>query len=472
MNWKRVVILIWISSTAALCETAYAEAVSEQAIDQLMDRHMASRHIPGASIAIVQNGRMVLAKGYGLADIELNVRADDNIVYELGSISKQFTSTAIMLLVEEGKLSLDEKVAQILDDMPSAWGDVTVRHLLTHTSGIRNFSNLPVLLAAPRTDVDNQDVIALVSGFPLEFPPGENWRYTNTGYYLLGMVIEAKSGMRYDQFLQDRIFFPLSMISTRVNSRREVVPGRARGYVEESGRILNAEYQSPTQPFAAGAIVSTVIDLARWEAAIDSATLLDQSTIALMSAPTRLHDGTIRPYGYGWDLTPYHDAARVSHGGVILGFSTYFTRFVDSNLTIIVLVNLQRGGAQSIAESIAELYLPRLRGRHSSEIEDKDPKLTAYLRTVVESVADGRGETQWFTPEWIEFFFPDRIKEGKQLLGNYGALNAFVLIDDKIEDGRRVRAYDAVFGTVPLRLNLTVSTDGKVAGIGIQSMLN
>src|SRR6185503_5682934 len=211
------------------------------------------------------------------ADVELNAPATENTVYQWASVSKQFTATAIMLLAQDGKLKLEDSISRHYPDSPSTWKDVTIRHLLTHTSGIKSYTSLPNFFKSIRKDYEPDELIGLVKDLPLDFEPGEKWEYCNTGYYLLGLVIEKVSGKSYAQFLKERIFDPLKMSTARLNHQFEIIANRATGYDNRSNGLWRSEFVSPTQPFAAGALVGTVLDLAKWDAALYGHELLPTS---------------------------------------------------------------------------------------------------------------------------------------------------------------------------------------------------
>ncbi|HZS08833.1 MAG TPA: serine hydrolase domain-containing protein [Blastocatellia bacterium] len=459
---------LFTSVCAALLLVSALAAARANGVDEFVQKQMEARHIPGVSVAVVQDGKVVLAKGYGMANVELSSPATENTVYQLASVTKQFTATAIMMLVEDGKISLDDKLTKILDGLPAAWDGVTVRHLLNHTSGIRSYTSVPDFFKTARKDYKKEEIIKLVTDAPMEFAPGEKWNYNNTGYFLLGMIIEKVSGKEYGAFLSERIFQPLGMTSTRVNDLTEVIKNRAQGYTWNNGRLRNGEYLSPTQPFSAGALVSTVLDLAKWDAALYTEKLLRRASLDQMWTPTKLNDGKTQDYGFGWGVDVYRTRKRLSHGGGIQGFSTFITRFVDDKLTVIVLVNQEGGAAAALANGIAEFYIPALKENAPKPVADSDPKTTQFLKEVITSLAGGTGDPNWFTQEAQKFFFPNRIKEGKQMLGALGALKSFELMEETVRDKNKVRGYKAVFGTTAMRCNFMLAEDGKIAGIGIR----
>ena len=236
-------------------------------VDAFVQGLMQKRHIPGVSVAVVHDGSVVLEKGYGLANLELGVPATENTVYQLASVTKTFTATAVMMLVQEGKLALDDKITERLPDLPTAWQKVTIRHLLSHTSGIKSYTSVRDFHKTSRKDYAQRELLDLVAKEPLEFTPGEKWNYSNTGYFLLGMLIEKVGGKPYGEFMAERIFKPLNMAHTRANDLRAIIPNRAQGYEWNGKELRNGEYVSPSQPFAAGMLVSNVSDLVKWDAA-------------------------------------------------------------------------------------------------------------------------------------------------------------------------------------------------------------
>jgi D-alanyl-D-alanine carboxypeptidase len=345
-------------------------------VDDFIKAEMSHRHIPGLSLAIVKDGTVIKAKGYGLSDIELKVPATPQSVYQIASSSKQFTAAAIMLLVEDGKVSLDETINKYLPDLPVTWRGATVRQLLTHTSGIKDYSELADAGDARSKDFTRSQIIALVSEAPLEFQLGEKWNYSNTGYFLLGMIIERVSGQAFGEFMHNRIFRPLGMGVTRMNDLNEIVSNRAAGYVLRNGSLHNAQPVSPTHPWAAGALLSTVLDLAKWDAALYTERLLRKSSLEQIWAPAKLNNGQLardsffnNHYGFGWFLGEIDGHKYVEHGGVIpSGFASEIIRFSNDRLTIIVLTNRHADDFLAseaprpwdIAKGIASLYIPAL----------------------------------------------------------------------------------------------------------------
>jgi CubicO group peptidase (beta-lactamase class C family) len=229
-----------ITAGAFLLSSLANGVLARDPVDAYVQAQMRARNIPGLSLAVVRRGKVVKAAGYGMANVELSVAATQHTVYELASMTKPFTALAIMLLLHDGKLSLDDPVVRYVVELPHAWRSVTIRHLLTHTSGIPNHTDLPVIVNDESRDYTRAEMLAFLAAVPVEFPPGKRWAYNNSGYFLLGLVIEKAAGQSYEQFLSERIFQPLQMTATRGNNVDELIPNRAAGYVIRGGRLLRA----------------------------------------------------------------------------------------------------------------------------------------------------------------------------------------------------------------------------------------
>lgn len=329
------------------------------AVDDCVKTEMANQKIPGLSLAVVIEGKVVKARGYGLACLELGAPAASETLYGLGSISKQFTATAIVLLEEKGKLRLDAKIVELLDGLPGEWADVTVRHLLTHTSGIKEEQWKGGIVEFDRYEYKQEEVIKTAFG-PLESKPGEKFAYRNVGYRLLGMIVEKISRQSYWDFLDEHIFKPLGMTATRNSDPRTIILHRARGYGRAGDVFVNRDPVTASAAFSEGALMSSVLDLVKWDAALNGEALLKKSSLAKMWTPVKLNNGTTYPYGFGWSLGDTQRRKTISHGGGLPGFVTYIGRFVDDKITVIVLTNCESSDAQQVAQLVAGFYVPAL----------------------------------------------------------------------------------------------------------------
>jgi CubicO group peptidase (beta-lactamase class C family) len=303
------------------------------------------------SVLVARDGKVLWSKGYGMADLEHDVPNTPETKFRLGSITKQFTAAAIMLLQERGKLSVEDSVCKHVEPCPEAWRTVTIHHLLSHTAGVPNLTNSADFPDFQRTKRDPATVESLINRFrdrPLEFKPGEGWKYSNSGYILLGHVVERASGKSYESFMRENIFAPLGMTNTGIDRADEVIRGRARGYAPGPGdRFVNAPYIDMSIPFSAGALYSTVGDLHLWDQALYGERLLKKSSLDAMF--TAVREG----YGYGFRVGKLHNRRVIEHGGGIEGFRTSLHRFPDDRVTVIVLSNYEAATASRVAQDLA-----------------------------------------------------------------------------------------------------------------------
>jgi D-alanyl-D-alanine carboxypeptidase len=299
---------------------------------------------PGLAAIVVRKGETLYRAAFGLANVELGVPLQPNHVFRIGSVTKQFTSAAIMMLAEEGRLAVTDPITKFLPDYPTQGKTITVEHLLTHTSGIQSYTDMPKWRNMFRQDMSLTELIDLFKNEPMQFEPGARWRYNNSGYILLGAIIEKVSGKKYADFVQERIFTPLGMKDTRYDVTDQVIPRRAAGYGRAGDRIVNAQYLSMTQPYAAGALMSTVDDLAKWDAALTAGRLVNADSLAKSFASYTLAGGDESGYGYGWSAGRYEGLAVQQHGGGIHGFRSHVLRIPSDGVYVAVLSNLAGAG--------------------------------------------------------------------------------------------------------------------------------
>ena len=325
-------------------------------VDQIASQSLGNR--AGMSVAVVRADETIIAKGYGFANLEQRAPATADTVYHIDSITKHITAGAILSLVEQGKLSLDDPVTRFVPQLGDKWSKVRIRHLLSHTSGSESYTDLPSWGPQERLDVTSNDILGLVRDVPFHFEPGTSWRYNNTGFYLLGMVIEKVTGQPYADFMSEHVFRPLGMAATRYGDFRPIVANRASGYELDHGTLVNAEPMSWKAPFAGGALCSTAMDLVRWERALEHRELIGPATLKLMRSPTMI-DGVSLDYGFGTRLGSLGGHRVIGHTGTGGGFRNVLMRFPDDDLTIVVLTNTDGGSPSQlvIAARIARLVL-------------------------------------------------------------------------------------------------------------------
>jgi len=338
------------------CTLSPAMALADRT-DDLLKGEMQKHQISGLALMVVRDGHPIKTACYGLANLEWNVPVSTDTVFEIGSMTKQFTAACILLLAEDGKLSLDDKISQHLKDIPPSWSNMTIRHLLTHTSGIKNYTVLDGFELTKH--LTQAQFIQKMGSYPLDFQPGDSWSYCNSGYNLLGFIVENASGKNYWDFLHERILDPLKMTSTTSRLPGIIVPHRAAGYELTNGVHINRDYDL-TDLFSAGAIISTITDIAKWNAALDGNKLLKPASREQWWTPAKLNNGTSKGYGFGWVLDPLDGHKNIGHGGATSGFSSTIQRFPNDKLSIIILTNADETGvASKLAKEVAALYFDK-----------------------------------------------------------------------------------------------------------------
>jgi CubicO group peptidase (beta-lactamase class C family) len=440
-------------------------------IDDYIATQLRRLHIPGVSLAIIRDGRMLKAQGYGFANLELKAPATKETVYEIGSNTKQFTAAAIMMLVEDGKIRLDDSVTKYFPEAPQSWRGITIRHLLTHTSGIQNHVAVPDWLDVFRTNLKfetappRDELLKMFFKLPLEFQPGESWAYDNTGYYLLGIVIEKASGKSYWQFLDERIFKPLRMNATRNTDPQPIIPDRASGYEWKNDHFENRPVLLPAIAFSAGSLLSTAEDMAKWDAALYAEKLLKKSSLDQIWTAAATNDKAPMPfnYGFGWFVDSYHGHRFVQHSGGTPGFSSVIYRFIDDKLTIIILTNHSDRIVDQLAIDLAGICLPVLKRPEASR--DPDPKTTATLKDVISDLTAEKYEPASFTPAMRIFLGTATGKAFWKWFAEHGALGSFVFSDRENRGDIQVLRYKVSLGGNSYWFSVRMTKDRKIAQI-------
>lgn len=354
-----LVFLLLIGSFPAAARTSKpSDAEIAKAIDEFLTKTFKADE-PGASVIVVKEGKVIFRKGYGKANMELGVPIEPNMVFRLGSITKQFTAASIMMLAERGKLSITDDITKYLPDYPTQGHKITIEHLLTHTSGIKSYTSMPEWLALWRKDLKLNELVDLFKNQPMEFAPGEKWNYNNSGYVLLGAIIEKLSGQSYEDFLIKNIFEPLDMKDTYYDSTTRIIPRRVSGYSKSAKGYANAEYLSMSQPYAAGSLMSTVDDLAKWDAALSTDKILRQESLKRAWTPYILNNRKPTKYGYGWYMTSIEGSRTIEHGGGINGFITDAIRLPDERIYVAILTNRELS-VSDVSRKVAALALGKV----------------------------------------------------------------------------------------------------------------
>lgn len=333
---------------------------TEAAIDRAVAEAMAAQRIPGLALGVVRDGRLVLARGYGIANLEHNVPVTPETVFKIGSVSKQFLAAGVLLLAQDGKLALDDPVSRHLSGTPPTWEPITLRQLLSHTAGvIREGPAYTPIRSQP-----DSVVVQSAFGAALLFAPGTGWQYCNVCYFALADVIRIRGGQPWPEFMAERVFRPAGMLDTRTTTTTELVPRRASGYVWQAGQFAPAPEVPGLRP--SGAFLSTVRDLARWDSVLTRGALLSSASRDEMWTPARLADGTPARagdgddppgYGLGWQIGTLDGRRRIHHGGSLPGFRAQYARYPDQGLAVIVLTNGDGARPAEIEAAIARLIL-------------------------------------------------------------------------------------------------------------------
>jgi CubicO group peptidase (beta-lactamase class C family) len=329
--------------------------VSSQNYEETFDRMISQKYPtdePGTAVLIAKEGEVIYNKAFGIADLELDVPMKKDMVFEIGSITKQFTAISILMLLEEGKLALDDDITKYIDDYPTHGHTITIHHLLTHTSGIKSYTSMGEWQGKWRQDYKPKEFIDFFKNEPMNFAPGEKFSYNNSAYFLLGYIIKQVSGESYPEFLEKHIFKPLNMANTYYGSQTEIIEDRASGYQSKNG-FVNAEYLSLTQPYSAGAIMSTVSDLYKWNKALHEYKLVEKETLQKAFTNYKLNNGEPINYGYGWAINEIHDISTIEHGGGIFGFTTNAIYIPDKEVFVAMFTNRSDFSPSSVSTRIA-----------------------------------------------------------------------------------------------------------------------
>lgn len=434
-------------------------------VDEFVRTEMAREKVPGVAVAIVDHGNVVKAEGYGYANVEHEVPVRPDTIFQSGSLGKQFTAATVMTLVEEGKIGLEDSIAKYFPEASEAFGAIKVRHLLTHTSGIPDYTEGTVDL---KRDYTEDELVRMALALKLEFPPGARWNYSNTGYLMLGALVRRASGRFYGDVLHDRVFAPLGMKTARIISEEDIVPHRAAGYRLVDGELKNQEWVAPKlNTTADGSLYFTVLDLVAWDKGLRSGAVLKPESWAAVFQPVRLNSGKTFPYGFGWSIDEAAGQPLIQHGGSWQGFKTHIARYRADDLTIIVLANLAEAEPDAFVRGIAAILDPKLAPPAPGPIADREPEVVERLRGLLAAAREGG-----LSPDEFAYvragFFPDVAKRYAELLRGLGEPKSVDLLERRELGDDRVYRYAVAYeGGRTLRVRLGVAPDGKLSGLSI-----
>lgn len=459
----------WLVLPLVACAAPGPQRAPTDAIDALVTARMAELGLPGVSLAVVRDGQLVKSAGYGFADLELLAPATADTVYEIGSCTKAFTAVAIQQLASAGALALDEPVARAFPAAPASWQGITLRHLLTHTSGIQNHVAVPGWMDVFARHLDYrvtpavEDMPARFFSLPLEFAPGATWAYDNTGYYLLGLVVEQRGRQPFGRYLEDHVFTPAGMASLRTTAEEALVPHRAAGYGHDGARFVNRPALSPGIAFAAGALLANARDLARLPEALAAGRLLPADAVARGWTGARGLHGERLPYdyGFGWFVGSCADHPFVQHSGGTPGCSAVMYWFLSQRLAVVVLANRGDRMLDALAIDVAGLVVPAL--QRTVAATDPDPARTGRHRTLVAGLLAGAPDLAACTAPMRAFLGTASGRGMWQWHREHGDLGAFTFAGEERDGDEQVVRYRAELGASPHWLSLRLDAHGAVA---------
>jgi len=400
-------------------------AAHADAVDDYIKGEMARMKIPGLTLGIVKDGKLIRTEAYGLSDIEHDVPATKDDIFEIGSVTKQFTAVAVMMLVEDGKVSLDDPVTKYLDDVPKSWEKVTLRHMLYQTSGFPDYALVPGLGIVE--DFNRAKFVKTMGEMPFDFEPGTTWAYSNTNYALLGWVIEKAAGKDYMAFVQERIIQPLGMTKTSFSNPYVVVKRRSHGYLLNQGNVLRMPAMAASVN-SDGTIMSNIEDMAKWDTALRTGKLLKPESYRLLWAPASLKSGRTRAYGMGFFLSPPQFPKFIGHHGNSAGYGASHSHWPEKNLSVIVLCNIYPAPGNVIAQGVAETLEPSLKFKPDTTAASADPdtKRTEKVSQALAKLATNTADPELMEPELTAPMTTGRMKMGP---GQYGMFRKIDKID-------------------------------------------
>ena len=426
----------------AACVICMPQGVRSDVVDDYVKSQMKRRSIPGLQLAVVRKGKIIKAQSYGVASLELNTPVTNETMFEIASNSKQYTAGAILLLVQDGKLNLDDSITKYLSGLPRTYGAIKVRQLLNHTSGVKDY--IEEFQLNRSLIYTNQELVERIGANELNFPPGEDARYSTTGYLLLGLIIEQITGKPYGEFLRERIFAPLEMTRTRVINLAEIIPNRASGYKFENGVLRNGRFVAQTLRSSADiGLMTTALDTVKWQGALNTNKIFTQSSLDAMFAPAKLKNGSFAYndwngyFGLGWFIDDYLGHREINHGGTfITGFHANISRFVDEKLTVIVLTNRVSSTPSTIGYRIAGIFNPDLRPPNMlAAKKDDNPQQTQQFKEFLSGVADGVVDSEQLTMGFRTRFSSDQKNDIVEIMKN---LQSFSYLDCKNVEQRGI----------------------------------
>jgi CubicO group peptidase (beta-lactamase class C family) len=449
-----------------------AQTLNTKQLTAEFDKMLSEKFKPGetgCAALVAKNGQIIYQKAFGMANLELNVPMQPDMVFRIGSITKQFTAVAILQLMEQGKLSLQDDIIKFIPDYPTQAYTITIEHLLTHTSGIKSYTGVPEIMKNIRMDMKPEELIAQFKNQPMEFAPGTKWNYNNSGFFLLGYIIEKVTGKTYAEYIQENFFTPLGMISSCYGSDTKIIRNRAYGYQPGDDGVVNSDYCSMTQPYSAGSIMSTVGDLFKWHQAVHSYKLVKKETIDKAFTDYKLASGDGTGYGYGWFLSHLQGSPTIEHGGGIFGYLTSSIYLPEEDVFVALFSNNVGKAPELTALKMAAMTIGK--PLQTTEIKLDEATLNQYVGiytndkkreatitregTQLSAMLSGSGSRKMFPIEKDKFILEDafiyatfsRDDKGKVVSfvsDDRGKLDTWNLTEKKIEEKKSITVDEAI----------------------------
>jgi CubicO group peptidase (beta-lactamase class C family) len=445
---------------------AAASAVTTADVDAVVRAELATTWSPGCALAVVKGGQVLHSAGYGLASIEHQAPVKPSTVFPIGSVTKHFTAVLTLLLVDEGKLTLEDPLFKWLAGIPEEWKPVTIRQLLSHQSGITAYTADKEFRKSACREFDAAEILAFASNKPMRFAPGSQYGYSNTNHFLLGLVIEKISGKRYCEVVAERLCVPLGMTSTRCANPSAIIPGIADGYTGASLEVArHAERVSASHAGGSGALVSTIEDMVKWDAALQGGKVLRPERVRQLETITTTSDGTQTPHGLGWVVEEPGSHRALVQTGSLPGFNAAIMRLPDDDLFVVAMVNSDMVSAGHLAMQVAALWFPTMVAA-TAPLVDPDPALTARLKAIILSLPAGTVSREEFTPEAAAQLFAGAVEQAGTFLSGLGSLQSIAVVDRRPLEGGLVQCRTKLsYEKLDLAATWALNADGKIAGL-------
>jgi len=455
---------LWLACLAWAAADPH-EGISAR-IDAFVATEMRRQKVPGVAVAVIREGRVILARGYGEANVEHHVPVTSETMFQSGSIGKQFTAVAVMLEVEDGKLALDDPISKYFPDAPAGWSRITIRNLLTHTSGIPGYSSKDVNSCS---DYSEDELLKIAYGLPLEFEPGSRWSYSNTGYLLLGFIIRRVSGRFYGDLLRDRVFVPLGMKTARVISETDIVANRSAGYQRVHGEIKNQDWVAPTlNTTADGSLYLSLNDYIAWDRGLRAKALFRPTSWSTIYTPVTLKSGNTYPYGFGWDVDRALGEPWYQHAGASQGFETLISRYLGDDLTVVVLANVSDAITERFADGITRILDPRLpQFAPATPIPDQNPQVTERVGKLLRDLRNGT-LYEADLPRVRRDLFPEEFQGYQELMARFVGSARLELVERRQLGDDWQYTYLGAFAGGTLFVRVSLTPDGQISEFSLE----